>query len=104
MAQIVAAMAMTHAPGMTGWFTQAPKDHQELTLRATAALRQRLVAARPDVVIMFSNDHLLNWPMNNMPEYTVGIACSRTSELLIVSVLSRPSWRSPDDRRVEKAT
>ena len=23
---------------------------------------------------MFSNDHLLNWPMNNMPEYTVGIA------------------------------
>ena len=73
MAQIVAAMAMTHAPGMTGWFTQAPKDHQELTLRATAALRQRLVAARPDVVIMFSNDHLLNWPMNNTPEYTVGV-------------------------------
>ncbi len=74
MAQIVAAMAMTHSPGMTGWFTQAPKDQQELTLRATAALRQRLDAARPDVVIMFSNDHLLNWPMNNMPEYTVGIA------------------------------
>ena len=74
MAHIVAAMAMTHSPGMTGWFTQAPKDQQELTLRATAALRERLDAARPDVVIMFSNDHLLNWPMNNMPEYTVGIA------------------------------
>ena len=73
MAQIVAAMAMTHAPGMTGWFTQAPKDQQELTLRATAELRQRLDAARPDVVIMFSNDHLLNWPLNNTPEYTVGI-------------------------------
>ena len=73
MAQIVAAMAMTHAPGMTGWFTQAPKDQQELTLRATAELRQRLDAARPDVVIMFSNDHLLNWPLNNTPEYTVGV-------------------------------
>jgi aromatic ring-opening dioxygenase catalytic subunit (LigB family) len=23
---------------------------------------------------MFSNDHLLNWPINNVPEYTVGIA------------------------------
>ena len=23
---------------------------------------------------MFSNDHLLNWPINNTPEYTVGIA------------------------------
>jgi aromatic ring-opening dioxygenase catalytic subunit (LigB family) len=74
MAQIVAAMAMTHSPGMTGWFTQAPEDQQELTLRATAALRERLDAARPDVLIMFSNDHLLNWPMNNMAEYTVGIA------------------------------
>ena len=73
MAQIVAAMAMTHSPGMTGWFTQAPKDQQELTLRATAELRQRLDAARPDVVIMFSNDHLLNWPLNNTPEYTVGV-------------------------------
>jgi aromatic ring-opening dioxygenase catalytic subunit (LigB family) len=73
MAQIVTAMAMTHAPGMTGWFTQAPKDQQELTLRATAELRQRLDAARPDVVIMFSNDHLLNWPLNNTPEYTVGV-------------------------------
>jgi protocatechuate 4,5-dioxygenase beta chain len=73
MAQVVAAMAMTHSPGMTGWFTQAPTDQQELTLRATAELRQRLDAARPDVVIMFSNDHLLNWPINNTPEYTVGV-------------------------------
>src|SRR5256712_13102572 len=36
-------------------------------------MRRRLEAARPDVVVMFSNDHLLNWPINNMPEYTVGI-------------------------------
>jgi protocatechuate 4,5-dioxygenase beta chain len=26
------------------------------------------------VVVMVSNDHLLNWPINNVPEYTVGIA------------------------------
>ena len=37
-------------------------------------MRRRLQAARPDVVVMFSNDHLLNWPINNTPEYTVGIA------------------------------
>src|SRR5258705_1288154 len=73
MAQLVAAMAMTHSPGMTGWFTQAPKDQQELTLRATAELRQRLDAARPDVVTMFSNDHLLNWPLNNPPDFAGGI-------------------------------
>src|SRR5256885_16324634 len=73
MAQIVAAMAMTHSPGLTGWFTRAPEAYQRLALGATAAMRRRLEAARPDVLVMFSNDHLLNWPMNNVPEYTVGI-------------------------------
>jgi len=74
MAEIVAAMAMTHSPGLTGWFDAAPKGQQEEALRATAEMRERLAAARPDVVIAFSNDHLLNWPINNTPEYTVGIA------------------------------
>jgi len=32
-----------------------------------------LLLARPDVIVAFSNDHLLNWPINNTPEYTVGI-------------------------------
>jgi aromatic ring-opening dioxygenase catalytic subunit (LigB family) len=73
MAEIVAAMAMTHGPGLTGWFDAAPKEYQDLTLAATREMRRRLVAARPDVIVAFSNDHLLNWPINNTPEYTVGI-------------------------------
>ncbi len=73
MAQIVAAMAMTHSPGLVGWFDRAPEEHQKLALRATAEMRERLIAARPDVIVAFSNDHLLNWPINNTPEYTVGI-------------------------------
>jgi protocatechuate 4,5-dioxygenase beta chain len=36
-------------------------------------MRERLRAARPGVILLFSNDHLLNWPINNTPEYTVGI-------------------------------
>src|SRR5437667_6892999 len=73
MARIVAAMAMTHSPGLTGWFTRAPETHQRLALGATAEMRRRLEAARPDVLVMFTNDHLLNWPINNIPEYAVGI-------------------------------
>jgi aromatic ring-opening dioxygenase catalytic subunit (LigB family) len=72
-AEIVAAMAMTHAPGLTGWFERAPRPHQDAVLAATAEMRRRLTAARPDVLVLFSNDHLLNWPINNTPEYTVGI-------------------------------
>jgi aromatic ring-opening dioxygenase catalytic subunit (LigB family) len=73
MAEIVAAMAMTHSPGLTGWFDRASAEYQQLALTATAEMRRRLEAARPDTLVMFSNDHLLNWPINNIPEYTVGI-------------------------------
>ena len=73
MAEIVAAMAMTHSPGLTGWFDRASEEYQQLALNATGEMRRRLEAARPDTLVMFSNDHLLNWPINNMPEYTVGI-------------------------------
>src|SRR2546430_7509437 len=73
MARIVAAMAMTHSPGLTGWFTRAPEAHQRLALGATAEMRRRLEAARPHVLVMLTNDHLLNWPINNIPEYAVGI-------------------------------
>jgi aromatic ring-opening dioxygenase catalytic subunit (LigB family) len=73
-AEIVAAMAMTHSPGLTGWFTRASEEYQRLALQATAEMRRRLEAVRPDVLVMLSNDHLLNWPINNVPEYTVGIA------------------------------
>src|SRR5246127_3135262 len=73
MAEIVCAMAMTHSPGLTGWFSRASEEYQATALRALDEMRQRLVAARPDVIVAFSNDHLLNWPINNTPEYTVGI-------------------------------
>jgi aromatic ring-opening dioxygenase catalytic subunit (LigB family) len=74
MAEIVAAMALTHSPGLTGWFDAAPAEHRRLALGALGEMRARLEATRPDVLLMFSNDHLLNWPINNTPEYTVGIA------------------------------
>ena len=73
MATIVAAMAMTHSPGLTGWFERAPLQQQLLAKKAMDEMRWRLEAAKPDVILGFSNDHLLNWPINNVPELTVGI-------------------------------
>ena len=60
MAEIVCAMAMTHSPGLTGWFSSASEEYQALALSALGEMRQRLQAARPDVIVAFSNDHLLN--------------------------------------------
>jgi protocatechuate 4,5-dioxygenase beta chain len=73
MATIVAAMAMTHSPGLTGWFERAPLSQQLLAKKALDEMRWRLEAAKPDVILGFSNDHLLNWPINNIPELTVGL-------------------------------
>src|ERR1700737_5576759 len=73
MDQVVAAMALTPSPGLTGWFDRAPEDQRREARRALDEMRDRLRAARPDVILLFSNDHLLNWPINNTPEYTVGI-------------------------------
>src|SRR6202022_3154477 len=73
MDQVVAAMALTPSPGLTGWFDRAPEDQRREARRAPDEMRDRLPAARPDVILLFSNDHLLNWPINNTPEYTVGI-------------------------------
>ncbi len=73
MARVVAAMALTHSPGLTGWFDRAPEDQRREARRALDEMRERLRAARPDVIVLFSNDHLLTWPINNTPEDTVGI-------------------------------
>src|ERR1700730_4282375 len=73
MAQVLAAMALTHSPGLTGWFDRAPEDQRREARRALDLMRERLRAARPDVIVLLSNDQLLNWPINNTPEYTVGI-------------------------------
>ena len=74
MAEIVAALATTHTPGLLGWFKDAPQDQQDMALRAFARQRAHLERAKPDVMIIFANDHLLNWPINNTPEYTIGTA------------------------------
>lgn len=73
MAELVAAVATTHTPGLLGWFDNAPEGQQRAALEAFRVLREHLVGANPDVMIIFANDHLLNWPINNTPEYTVGI-------------------------------
>src|SRR5206468_3073171 len=46
MAQIVAAMAMTHSPGLTGWFERAPEDHPEhARFIVNESVRRRLALA-----------------------------------------------------------
>ena len=73
MAEIAAVMAMTHSPGLTGWFDAAPEAEQAMALDALARMRAHLDERAVDLLFIIGNDHLLNWPIGNTPEYTVGI-------------------------------
>jgi aromatic ring-opening dioxygenase catalytic subunit (LigB family) len=72
MAQIVSVIALAHAPGATGWLDKAPPEEQKDLVEGYASMSERLRAARPDVIVGIANDHLLNFPMNNIPDWCVG--------------------------------
>ncbi len=67
------AMALTHSPGLTGWFDAAPREEQVMALSAFEKMRAHLAERAVDLLVIIGNDHLLNWPIGNTPEYTVGI-------------------------------
>lgn len=73
MAKLVATLGIAHAPGVTGWIDRAPKEQQEGVLAGYQEFRRRMEVLKPDVVIGVANDHLLNFPMENVPDFCVGI-------------------------------
>ena len=74
MAEIVSVIALAHAPGATGWIDKAPKHEHDALLGGYAAMGRSLRATRPDVIVGVANDHLLNFPMESVPDWCVGTA------------------------------
>jgi aromatic ring-opening dioxygenase catalytic subunit (LigB family) len=74
MAEIVSIIALAHAPGATGWLDKAPGEEQEALLSGYASMAARLRAARPEVIVGIANDHLLNFRLDNVPDWCVGTA------------------------------
>jgi aromatic ring-opening dioxygenase catalytic subunit (LigB family) len=73
MARLIASLGVAHAPGVTGWIDKAPKHEQDAVLAGYAEFGRRMDELKPDVVIGVANDHLLNFPMSNIPDFCVGI-------------------------------
>jgi protocatechuate 4,5-dioxygenase beta chain len=74
--EIVEIIGVTHAPAYARRLSAAPgKDAEIEPLRnELGALRARLAAARPDVLIAVGNDHLNQFFMDNMPAFLIGKA------------------------------
>jgi aromatic ring-opening dioxygenase catalytic subunit (LigB family) len=74
MADIVCTLALAHAPGLTGWLDMAPPEQQRGLKDGYAEMGRILRAAKPDVIVGFSNDHILNLPLDNTPDFCIGTA------------------------------
>lgn len=76
MAEIVAAISMSHAPGATGW-PEAPETSMRARIeKIHADIARYLDDAKPDVIIAFLDDHFENHYRNLMPTFSIGIAPS----------------------------
>lgn len=74
MAKLVCNMAVAHAPGLTGWLEVATPEQQASLKAGYAELGRLLRESKPDVILGFSNDHLLNLPLDNTPDFCIGTA------------------------------
>lgn len=74
MAEIVGALLASHAPLVTGRPDIARPEQRERLYAGFRELATRLRAARPEMLVMFVNDHLQNFPYSNMPAFCVGLA------------------------------
>ncbi|MBA2946838.1 2,3-dihydroxybiphenyl 1,2-dioxygenase [Streptomyces himalayensis] len=76
MARLVEVMCAPHDPTIPATrHRRATLPEGEMrTLEAFELLQARLDAARPDVIVMVSGDHLNQWFMDDMPQFLIGKA------------------------------
>ena len=92
---IVAALAAGHAPGITGWPEHAPPEQSERFFRGYEKLKEALLAARPDVVVVITPEHWANFFLNNMPAFCVGVGEVFAGPLEDPAFLKVPRARVP---------
>jgi aromatic ring-opening dioxygenase catalytic subunit (LigB family) len=73
-AEIVYAAGIPHAPAIVGLFARAPEEPQRVVRETFEGLTRELHAARPDVLIMFANDHMTNNRIRACPDFLIGMA------------------------------
>jgi aromatic ring-opening dioxygenase catalytic subunit (LigB family) len=78
MGQIVFACGAPHAPAIVGLFDRAPPESQKVVRDTYAAISEELRAARPDVLIVFANDHLANSRITLYPDFLIGTAAEHS--------------------------
>ena len=71
MADIVFAAGVPHAPALVGLYDRAPAEARQIISRSYGALRQEIARTRPDVLLVFANDHLTNSRIRAYPDFLI---------------------------------
>jgi hypothetical protein len=89
----------SHAPNITAKPVVSDPAQRARFLAGYEGLRRRLEQARPDLLVLFVNDHLQNFFYDNMPAYCIGIAESYPAPSEGAAAFLRiPSRRVPGAR------
>jgi aromatic ring-opening dioxygenase catalytic subunit (LigB family) len=73
MASLVGAFAASHGPIIARDWDKLAPDHRARLQSAFDELARRYLACRPDILILVSPDHWVNFFINNLPAVLIGI-------------------------------
>lgn len=73
-AEIVFAAGVPHAPAIVGLFDKATPEQQKVVRDTYASLSAELRKAKPDLIIVFANDHMTNSRVLAYPDFLIGMA------------------------------
>jgi aromatic ring-opening dioxygenase catalytic subunit (LigB family) len=71
---LVFAGICSHAPGIIGRAAMCDASLREPFHAAYHRLREQLLAARPEALVVVAAEHFANFFMNNMPAFAIGVA------------------------------
>ena len=100
MGTIVAAAAASHSPGITGFPDTAPEDARERYYAGMRAIAANFAAAKPDVILTVTNEHFVNFYLNNIPAICIGTAAGYYGP--VEPFLRIPQGTVPGDRAFGK--
>lgn len=101
MGTIVAAAAASHSPGITGFVDMADPGQVERFHGAMHEIGRRFEEADPDVIVTITNEHFVNFYLDNVPAICVGTATSYFGP--VEPWLGVPQTDVPGERRFAKA-
>jgi len=73
LAELVGAFAASHAPLIAREWEQMSPGARDIITSSFDEMGRRLSALKPDVLVMLSPDHWVNFFLNNLPSFCIGI-------------------------------